>query len=146
MDTTYYSWEEIVAILTRRFADLQSLVWESEFSDLTLRQISFLEVIHQLDNPTPTDLAKELRLSKPTISVAIDKLVEAGYLRKAQSDADRRSFHVHLSERGQRVTQAHNEVHRALAQHLTSGLDESEVQQLVGLMNKVITNWRKHDA
>ena len=62
MYTTSYSWEQIVAILTRRFAHLQSLTREGEFTDLSLRQISFLETIHQLDNPTPTELAKELHL------------------------------------------------------------------------------------
>jgi DNA-binding MarR family transcriptional regulator len=130
---------QIVALLTRKVFDLQThSVKEAGFSDLSLRQVVYLDAIAHLGNPTPTELARALKISKPTASAAIDRLEEAGYIRKSQSDADRRSYHIHLTDQCHRFTQAHEDVHRRLAQALTDGLDEAEVQQVKQLMEKMI--------
>ena len=42
---------------------------------LTSNQMNYLEVIHQLDNPNITELAQQLKLSKPTVKVVVDKLI-----------------------------------------------------------------------
>jgi DNA-binding MarR family transcriptional regulator len=130
---------EVVALLTAKFADAQiEGAREAGFSDLSLRQFIYLDLIARLGNPTPTELARALEVSKPTVSVAIDHLEEAGYVRKVQSDEDRRSYHLHLSEKGEQFSRTHANVHRAIVQMLTAGLDESEVAQLTALMAKVL--------
>lgn len=129
----------VVALLTARFADAQiEGAREAGFADLSMRQFIYLDLIGRLSNPTPTELARALQVSKPTVSVAINHLEEAGYVRKVQSDEDRRSYHLHLSEKGEQFSRAHANVHRAIAQMITTGLDEAEVEQLTRLMGKVL--------
>jgi DNA-binding MarR family transcriptional regulator len=131
---------ELVALLTRKVAELQSaVVKEAGFSDLSLRQIMYLEVIELLHNPTPTELARQLRISKPSVTAAIDRLESVGYLRKVDSDEDRRSYHLHLTQKGQLFSQAHDETHRHLAQFITRNLNKDEVQQLAQLVSKIFT-------
>ena len=67
---------------------------------LTTHQMNYLETIDILDNPNITELAQQLKLSKPTVKVAIDKLIEKEYVYKIRSDEDRRSAHLHLTEKG----------------------------------------------
>ena len=130
---------DLVALLTGQIAGLQSLPGMGEaFSDLSLRQITYLDAIHHLENPTPSELARRLQISKPSVTAAIDRLTEAGYIRKVQSDEDRRSYHLHLTEKGQRFADVHDQIHRTLAGYLTGGLDESEVQQLHTLAQKIL--------
>ena len=130
---------DLVALLTGQIADLQTLPGMGEaFSDLSLRQITYLDAIHHLENPTPSELARRLQISKPSVTAAIDRLTEAGYIRKVQSDEDRRSYHLHLTEKGHRFADVHDQIHRTLAGYLTGGLDESEVQQLHTLAQKIL--------
>ena len=138
MDTIEPSLVELIALLTRKVAELQSaMVKEAGFSDLSLRQIYILDIIQGLQNPTPTELASELKISKPSVSAAIDRLETAGYIRKVDSDEDRRSYHLHLTQKGQVFSQAHNETHRHLAQFITRNLEAEDVQQLVRLVGKI---------
>ena len=138
MDTIEPSLVELIALLTRKVAELQSaMVKEAGFSDLSLRQIYILDIIQSLQNPTPTELARELKISKPSVSAAIDRLETAGYIRKVDSDEDRRSYHLHLTQKGQVFSQAHDETHRHLAQFITRNLEAEEVRQLVRLVGKI---------
>jgi len=138
MDTIEPSLVELIALLTRKVAELQSaMVKEAGFSDLSLRQIYILDIIQSLQNPTPTELASELKISKPSVSAAIDRLETAGTIRKVDSDEDRRSYHLHLTQKGQVFSQAHDETHRHLAQFITRNLEAEEVRQLVRLVGKI---------
>ncbi len=129
---------QLVALLTRQTYDMQSLSLKvAGFADVSLRQIAYLEEIARRQNPTPTELAQAFNLSKPTISTALDRLKDAGYIRKVRSDEDRRSYHLHLTEKGEKFTQAHDEVHRRLADLLTTGLEEHEIEQLARLAEKI---------
>lgn len=137
--TEPYTLPEIVALLTRRVAELQSTALQSSrFGDLSMSQVVYLQQIEQMENPTPTELAESLALSKPSVSAALEKLSAEGYIRKVRSDADRRSYHVHLSEKGRQAMIAHAQVHDFIAHSLTRGLEEAEIQQLVRLLNKAI--------
>jgi len=138
MDTIEPSLVELIALLTRKVAELQSaMVKKAGFSDLSLRQINILDIIQGLQNPTPTELAHELKISKPSVSAAIDRLETAGYIRKVDSDEDRRSYHLHLTQKGQNFSQAHDETHRHLAQFITHNLEAEDVKQLVRLVGKI---------
>jgi DNA-binding MarR family transcriptional regulator len=45
-------------------------------------------------------LARELDLTKPTVTVLADKLVDKGYIKRVKSDKDRRSMHLHIDKKG----------------------------------------------
>jgi DNA-binding MarR family transcriptional regulator len=130
---------EVIGLLTSKFAEAQSEgAKDAGLADLSLRQFTYLELIARLRNPTPTELAQKLRVSKPTVSVAIDRLEEAGYVRKAKSDEDRRSHHLHLTAKGEQFSRAHEGIHRTIVQTLITGLNDAEVAQLSALMSKVL--------
>jgi DNA-binding MarR family transcriptional regulator len=97
-----------------------------------------LETIEHLSNPTPTELSRELNISKPSVSVAIDKLVAAGYVRKVQSDEDRRSFHIHLTSKAGEVRRAHLQAHQQIAQILVHGLSELDLVEMRRLIAKIL--------
>jgi DNA-binding MarR family transcriptional regulator len=128
----------IVDVVTRTFAQLQAAVLrEGEFTELSLRQISCLDLIQRLEEPTPSDLARELGITKPSVSALVARLLTAGFIRRERSHRDARSFHLHLTEKGVELMAAHQRSHEAIAQHLLAGLDAREQQQLVALLTKV---------
>jgi DNA-binding MarR family transcriptional regulator len=128
----------IIAVVTGTFAQMEAeALREGDFGELSLRQIACLALIQRLEEPTPSDLARELAITKPSVSGLITRLLAGGFLRREQSHQDARSFHLHLTEKGLQFMDAHQRSHEAIARRLLAGLDEHEQQQLVRLLAKV---------
>lgn len=107
-------------------------------SELTHNQLHYIETIHDLGNPNITELAVALKLTKPTVKVAVDKLIEKNFIFKVQSDEDRRSAHLHLSEKGKLINQMHDFAHKRIAESLSKKLNNEELNELVAILNKVL--------
>jgi DNA-binding MarR family transcriptional regulator len=130
---------EVISILSNLFGQMEDASKEQfKLSSLTHTQLHYLENINRLGNPSITELAIPLKLSKPTVKVAIDKLIEKDYIFKVQSDEDRRSAHIHLTEKGKLINQMHDYAHRRIAEFLSRKLNTEELNELVGLLNKVL--------
>jgi DNA-binding MarR family transcriptional regulator len=107
------------------------------FSDLTMRQLLYLETIDQMDNPTFSQLAEELNVTLPSVSVLVKKLIDLGYFKKIQSEQDGRVYHLELTPTGNRMAQLHNQINRWLAKKITSNLNERELHNLSQLLGKI---------
>ncbi|MEE9911009.1 MAG: MarR family transcriptional regulator [Deltaproteobacteria bacterium] len=135
-----YTLVELIAILTKLIGD-----WEMQFvqqytgEGFTIRQLEYIDVINTLGNPNLGEIATALKLSKPSVTAIVEKLAAKGYIQKCQSDEDRRSFHVHLSARGKKLVEMHDETHQNIADLFQSSLNEKDLRALVALLNKVVS-------
>lgn len=135
-----YSLVEIIEMLTKLIGDWElQFVQECAAHGFTVRQIEYVDAINKLGNPNLGEIAKALKLSKPSVTAIVDKLAAKGYLQKFQSDEDRRSFHVHLSAKGKKLAEMHDETHRKIADLFRSNLNERDLRTLVALLNKVVS-------
>jgi DNA-binding MarR family transcriptional regulator len=107
------------------------------FKELTLTQMNYLETISQLLNPNLTELSAEMNLTKPTVNVAIDKLIQKDLIYRIRSYEDRRSTHLHLTEKGKLINQMHDYAHRRLAELMIKDLEPTEKEQLEFLLYKI---------
>lgn len=132
---------EIVATLSNLMAEMEEAA-KSQFnlSELTHNQLHYLETISKLGNPNITELSAALQLTKPTVKVAVDKLIDRDYVFKVQSDEDRRSAHLHLTEKGKLINQMHDYAHKRIAEMLSHKLNDEERNALEALLNKVLYN------
>lgn len=128
---------DAIAKLSREIGHLEEAAKaQFEFKELTLTQMNYLETISQLGNPNLTELAAELHLTKPTVKVAVDKLVEKDFICRVKSDEDRRSAHFHLTVKGRLINHTHDFAHKQMAEAIAEKLDETEVGLLVMLLEK----------
>jgi len=84
--------------------DLQNLeLWRhalvasvrADSPDLSARQMALMLSVYLREGPhTVRGLAKDLNISKPAISRALDRLGELGYIRRVRDDLDRRNVIV----------------------------------------------------
>jgi DNA-binding MarR family transcriptional regulator len=133
------AFDQLIAILTRSFAELESQALnESELGELSMKQLVYLDTIARLDHPTFSDLARDLGVSKPSVTAIVSKLTAKGYVEKVQSAEDRRAFHVLLTEKGKALSLMHDNIHRRIAEHFTHTLDEHELHQFARLLNKAL--------
>ena len=69
--------------------------------DLSSRQIAVLLTVYMNDRPhTVRGLATDLRISKPAITRALDRLCDEGLLRRKTDDRDRRSVLIQKTVKG----------------------------------------------
>jgi len=127
-----------IAKLSREIGHLEEAAKDQfDFKELTLTQMNYLETINHLGNPNLTELAAELHLTKPTVKVTIDKLVEKDFLHRVKSDADRRSAHLHLTVKGKLINHMHDFAHKQMAEMIMQKLNEDEVAQLQRILEKI---------
>ncbi|TAL38665.1 MAG: MarR family transcriptional regulator [Spirochaetes bacterium] len=130
---------ELIDVLTRFIGDQElHLLKELEASGLTARQLYYLETIREMKNPTYGELARRLALSKPSVTAAVEKLAGLGYVQRIQSDEDRRSFHLHVTDKAETLSGLHREGHERIAHLLSKNLDAKDLAQMVRILNKVI--------
>ena len=131
--------EEVIAKVSAYMGRMEEEAKEQyNFKELTLIQMHYLEMISALVNPNLTELAAAMKLTKPTITVLVDKLIEKELVRKVQSDADRRNTHLHLTERGKLINQMHEYAHRRMAEEIEKKINGEEVVQLARLLEKIM--------
>ncbi len=130
---------KIIAKLSRVIGQMEEASKEQfNFNELTLTQMNYLETISQLHNPNMTELAGEMNLTKPTVKVAIDKLIEKDYIYRIKSDEDRRSAHLHLTEKGKLINEMHDFAHKRMAEIIGRNLKETEIRELENLLEKAL--------
>jgi DNA-binding MarR family transcriptional regulator len=105
---------------------------------LTAKQVNYLTAVSRLDNPRLSDLGAELGLSNPSVTAIVKKFVELGYVAKTQSGDDGRSFRVRLTEKGRELENIHRQSHEEMADTLMRNLDGGEIDQLIGLFEKIV--------
>ena len=134
-----YILTDIITILTTKIAKIEEeALAESRFSELTGKQMYYLEAISNLNNPNLGELATELNLSKPSITAIIDKFEEKEFIRKVKSDEDRRVSHIHMAERGKEIEKVHSKIHMRISNIFTSKLTKNELKSLINLLSKIV--------
>lgn len=135
-----YNLVQLIEIITKLIGDLEAeFIKKYQEEGFTARQISYIDTINMLGNPNLGEIAKALKLSKPSVTAIVDKLASKGYIEKFQSDEDRRSFHVHLSAKGKNLVKMHAQTHNKIVDMLQDNLDSRDLKNLVTILNKVVS-------
>ncbi|MBN2263806.1 MAG: MarR family transcriptional regulator [Prolixibacteraceae bacterium] len=129
--------DQLINVLLSKSEQLEvDLKKKSAIEELSIKQLQCIELIDELENPTLSELSERLKITKPSTTVMIDRLADKGYVTKVKSDVDKRSAHVHLTSKGKEAGHLHENVHHAIAKHMTRNLTDSEKEILIVLLNK----------
>ncbi|WP_432663670.1 MarR family transcriptional regulator [Wukongibacter baidiensis] len=107
-----------------------------DLSKISINHLDYLEVINKKGKPTLGEIAAELEYAKPSVTTMVNKLIKQGFVRKVQSDEDKRVFYVELTDLGKALVEVQLSVYREFANDLEKILEEDEVERLSVLLNK----------
>ena len=131
--------EQIIEYFDSEFNRVnKEMTRREDFSDLTLAQIGYLETVDRLADPSVTDLAATLKISKPSVTVAVQKLCAGGYLKKVNSFLDKRSWNIHLNTRGKKFLEAHKKNHAAVAKIISAAFKPKERKIVAEMLQKIV--------
>jgi len=135
-----------ISSLLRSFgvANLAYAISLAERLDMTLSDLAAVEHIYTYGDLTPKQLANNLKMSTGSITALLDRLEEAGYLRRDPHPHDRRSLILHITDHAIediRHVQSEfvSEVHQILNRY-----SEDELQIIEDFLNKLIPVLVKH--
>jgi DNA-binding MarR family transcriptional regulator len=111
---------------------------DERFSELSVRQMLYLNTIIRMGHPTFSELAKELNVSKPSVTANVTTLIRKGYVQKVQDHEDLRTYHIVLTHKAEEFNDLHQNIHKELARHLAKQLDSEEIDQLSRLLSKAL--------
>ena len=122
--------------------------WQAQVGDgagiskLTIHQLNYIDAVNMLGNPTITELARQLHITKASVTTAINKLVMLGFVTKSQSSEDRRVFYVHLTPAAEQLVAAKYRALQAYGELIRNVLSEEEVGQFRAILTKLISHFK----
>jgi DNA-binding MarR family transcriptional regulator len=87
---------------------------------------------------TISEISEIMKVTLPSITLAINKLVKKGYAEKRKSDTDGRVVHVTLTKRGEKVNRIHKYFHNRMVKAATQNLNDDELNAIVKGANQLI--------
>lgn len=116
---------------------------------ITQAQFRVLLAVWQLagrdGNVTPSVLAEYLLIERPTATVLIARLVERGLLLRVDSETDRRSHGLRLTEAGGAMLQATGPLATQRGEYTLSPFDDAEQETLLALLSRLESHLRTGD-
>lgn len=105
--------------------------------DISPKLASYIWAVVCQENPTFSSLQKELGVSKPSVTQAIQKLIKLKYIKKEQSKEDRRVFHLFLDVNGEKFVESEHAATKALTELIRMKLNDEELESYKTIMNKL---------
>jgi DNA-binding MarR family transcriptional regulator len=111
----------------------------------TIPQVRTLAVLSVSDGVTVGDLSVYTVIEQSTLSRTLDSLEAHGLVRRETGETDSRVRKVFLTDEGRaEFNRAWPAMHDAF-EAMFDGIDEAEYAALVGTLQKMLRNIRKHD-
>ncbi len=101
-------------------------------------QVFILFELWDEDGVSQIDLAKNLKLSAPTINKMVKSLNSAGFIILKRSESDARLVKVFLSAKGKQVKSGVENIWQELESNITTNLTETEKLIFLQLLDKVL--------
>lgn len=98
----------------------------SERTDLSISEMHMIESVGKKSGSAISDIAEDLSITPPSVTVAINKLAKKGYVNKVKSETDGRVVYVTLTELGMRINAVHRRFHESMIRSVSKELSDDE--------------------
>ncbi len=103
-------------------------------------QFPFLMTLYCRDGINQETLARDRRFDKATITRAVTRLEQAGYVRRVRDEGDRRAYRLFLTDKGRAIEPAMREIAAAWSVMIFTGFSGEERLLIVSLLERMMEN------
>lgn len=142
---------ELVRLVSERYGKrlqqhLSAPTAGAGLEEVTVQQFQYLQAIRLGPSPTVSGLAAYFGVRSPTVTVAVQRLVQRGLLSKRPHPSDARSSQLVLTAKARRLFAAQERAFQALGEDIRASLSASELQQYARLTEQVCQALERLDA
>ena len=110
---------------------------------LTHTQFFVMVAIHSQGLPTMRTLSENMKVSMPTMSGIVERLVRGGYVRRVNHPDDRRQVLIELTSQGRWLIMEFQQAAGKRWQQVLLNLNQQEVEEFSKVVKKLIENLQK---
>lgn len=137
---------EIEALLNQALKDMfysvlrlqEQSVSKLANGNLSRTEMHALEIIQDYPDATLTRIADVLGITKATISVSVNRLVEKGYLVKTRAEDDKRKSILQLTQTGELMCKKHKQFHDMLIHSVMKEFHVEEYPEVLRSMQALV--------
>ena len=107
---------------------------------------SVLRALSEKDNITQRELSENCGRDAATLSRALDRLEENGWIKRQTDPDSRRSYRVVLTEAGRPVAQKVQETYRSIDENMCAGFSQDELETLWKDLERIRKNLEDDEA
>lgn len=107
-------------------------------TSLTTVETFCVEVIHELGSPTVNEFASFINVTSPNAAYKVNSLLQKGYIRKVQSQDDKREYHLQVTDAYYKYYNlSQNYVHEVVGR-MRETLSEEELAVMEKCMSRML--------
>ena len=128
--------EQLNAVIVDTYRSIlkveETILKRSDKIDLSINEMHMLEAVGKGKDRrrTISELAEELNITLPSVTVAINKLMKKGYVEKVRGEEDGRIVYVSLTRMGKKIDSVHSYFHESMVRSIIRDMTEEEQQIL----------------
>lgn len=135
------AYETINDVLVRLFNEImeieQKYLITGKFTNISNNDMHIIEAIGEENAKTMTTVAKALKVTVGTLTIAMNNLVKKGYVNRVRSEEDRRVVLISLTVLGLEAFYHHKKFHQEMVDAVLEGLEPEETKILVGALSNL---------
>lgn len=135
--TTQAIGQDLVAIMPVIHKKLLHFLYEGIESNLSHFHFAILGMLHKSNALPVSEIGRCLLISKPQMTVILDKLVDVGLVSRSQSSQDRRIVYISITPEGEKVlVQAREKIKKNMEVKLAN-LTEADLLSFSGALKTI---------
>jgi DNA-binding MarR family transcriptional regulator len=107
------------------------------FNDVSITEIHTVDAIGLYTQLTTSEVAKKLKITAGTLTVAINNLVKKDYVKRIRSEDDRRVVKLGLTGKGRVLYRVHEKFHAEMIRESIAHLDGEEEEVLLNVLSNL---------
>lgn len=127
--------EEIYSHLLIRYYKKLFTQSNKEITNLNAMEISMLEIIYHLQQPTYSELSAFMHISQPNLTYRINNLIEKGYVESIPDEKDKRRHYLKVTSKFLDFYEIDDEHLNQLSWRILEQLSPTEIQVLEKILN-----------
>ncbi|HWV71696.1 MAG TPA: MarR family transcriptional regulator, partial [Pseudosphingobacterium sp.] len=124
----------------RRVKQYAQATFSSKGFDITLDQWMVLKNLYEFKDLSQKDLAERCGKDQPTLTRIVDLLAKKGLAERRVHPSDRRSFIVHLTEKGMKKVMELSPEIKEIRTKAWENLNENDFRHLERILNSIYKN------
>lgn len=131
---------QIIHLLFQTYRTMRrAMRFDAKLSNMTMVQMHILMYINNRGQTTTSEIAHEFKISLPTTTVVLDKLVESQYLMRLHDKNDHRVVRISLTKQGKAAFEQAKKERVAIMHRMVRQLNSDEKETFVSILKKIGT-------
>ena len=128
----------VVQVMDQMHRTEQRILARGFFKNVSVTEMHTLQAIGPYEKPTMSETAAALQITVGTLTVAVDRLVRKGYIKRLRDRDDRRVVRIHLTKKGKLACRLFSRYQKDLLHDVLRQHESSEIIALTQMLTDIL--------